>query len=248
MGLGERWQAGEAAVGAWCMMPNGFGAEVLAAAGFDYVCIDWQHGILGYDALPPMLTAMMRFPVTRVVRVPENNATVIAKALDAGAQAIIVPLVSSPEEAERAAAACHYPPGGIRSYGPIRPAVLGEDPTATDAATLCLPMIETREGLDAAEEICAVNGVDGIYIGPSDLALSLGLQPFAAFGEREHADAIERVRKACAAKGIAAGIHLYSGAQAVPYITAGFRMVTVAVDAALVALAARNELAAARGG
>jgi 4-hydroxy-2-oxoheptanedioate aldolase len=247
-GVWARWERGEAALGAWCMLPSAHGAELIAAMGFDYVCVDCQHGLISADAMVTMLQAISGFPATPFVRVPSNEAGAIGKALDAGAHGIIVPLVNTPEEASGAVAACRFPPDGIRSHGLFRPRqTLTGAPDEINRRVLCFPMIETREGIERAEEICAVPGVDGIYVGPSDLAVSLGV-PIAERGDSaEHRDAVERVRRACEGAGIVPGFHARNGEDGRAYVSQGFRLLTVAVDAALVGAGAVRELRAARG-
>lgn len=237
MGLREVWAAGGTTFGAWCMMPGTVHVEALALAGFDYLCIDCQHGLIGYDQMVAMLQAMARTDTAPVVRVPANDWSWIGKALDAGAEAVIVPMVNSRSEAEQAGAACRYPPHGLRSYGPTRrPAA---DP-------VCLVMIETAQAVEAADEICGAEGVDGVYVGPSDLAVSLGYPPSLNVEAPDHAAALERVRQSCETAGIVPGIHAGSGAQARARAEAGFRMVTAATDMAVLGAGARRELKAAR--
>lgn len=246
--LKKVWSEGRAAFGLWMVTPGSFGAEVLGRAGADYVCVDQQHGLIGYDAMLPMLQAagvMGSAPITRVL---QNDAGLIGKSLDAGAWGVIVPLVNSAEEAARAVAACRYPPNGIRSYGPIRASgVVGSgDPGDLQREALCLIMVETREALERVDEIAATPGLDGIYIGPSDLALSLGLSATLEVTEKEHVDAVQRIRETCHHHGIVAGIHSSSGEWARRHAEAGFDMVTVATDSSLLAGAAHAELAEAR--
>jgi 4-hydroxy-2-oxoheptanedioate aldolase len=138
----------------------------------------------------------------------------------------------------------------MRSYGPVRAAgVIGSrDPEELGGEVLCLVMVETREGLERVEGIAATPGLDGIYVGPSDLALSLGLPPTLDIVEDEHAEAVERIRVACHRSGIAAGIHAASGEWARRHAEAGFDMVTVATDATLLKNAALREVTLARGG
>jgi len=234
--LRERWRSGSGAVGGWCTTGSPLAAELLADAGFDYVCADCQHGLLGYDALVPVLQAIGRTAAAPIVRVPWNGPGDIAKALDARA------------EAEAAAAACRYPPLGLRSYGPVRSGLfLGSDPTEVNAEVACLVMIETVQAVERADEICTTPGVDGIYIGPADLAVSMGLSPSFSVPSREHADAIEEVRLACRRAGIIAGIHTSGGEQTAERLAQGFDMATVATDAALLRGAAVAGLATARG-
>jgi 4-hydroxy-2-oxoheptanedioate aldolase len=248
--LREVWGEGRTAFGLWSVVPGSFGVEILAGTGADYVCVDQQHGVIGYDAMVPMLQAVQAGGATPITRVLSGDPYGIMKSLDAGAWGVIVPLVNSAADAERAVAACHYPPRGVRSYGPTRAAsVVGSgDPEILEAETLCLVMVETREALERVDEIAATPGLDGIYVGPSDLALALGLPPTLEVREDEHAEAIERVRDACATNGIAAGIHAPSGEWARRHVEAGFDMVTVATDASLLGEAALGEVAAARGG
>ncbi len=231
------------------MVPGSFGAELFARTGADYVCVDQQHGVIGYDAMVPMLQAIEAGGAVPITRVLSGDPYGIMKSLDAGARGVIVPLVNSAADAERSVSACRYPPRGIRSYGPTRVSgVIGsEDPEVLDAEALCLVMVETREALERVDEIAATPGLDGIYIGPTDLALSLGLPPTLEIREDEHAGAIERVRDACARNGIAAGIHSPSGEWARRHAEDGFGMVTVATDASLLRVAASREVSLARG-
>jgi 4-hydroxy-2-oxoheptanedioate aldolase len=247
--LREAWSAGGTAFGLWSVVPGSFGAEILSGTGVDYVCVDQQHGVIGYDAMVPMLQAIDAGGAAPITRVLSGDPYRIMKSLDAGAWGVIVPLVNSAADAERAVAACRYPPRGVRSYGPSRAAgVIGSgDPEVLEREALCLVMVETREALERVDEISATPGLDGIYVGPSDLALSLGLSPTLEVREAEHAEAIERVRDACARNGIAAGIQASSGEWARRHAEAGFDMVTVATDASLLRGAALAELAATRG-
>ncbi len=247
--LRAAWAGGRTAFGLWMTVPGSVGAEILAGAGADYVCADQQHGVIDYDSMVPMFQAIRAEGAAPITRVLSNDPFLIMKALDAGALGAIVPLISSAEDADRAVAACRYPPRGIRSYGPVRASrVIGSrDPEDLAGEVLCIVMVETREGLERVEEIAATPGLDGIYVGPADLALSLGLPPTLDIQEDEHAQAVERIRVACHRNGIAAGIHTASGEWARKHAEAGFDMVTVAADAALLSSAARGEVSVARG-
>jgi 4-hydroxy-2-oxoheptanedioate aldolase len=157
-------------------------------------------------------------------------------------------MVNTAAEAAAAVAACRYAPTGVRSFGPIRAAVAAAttDPRRLESV-LCIVMVETVEGLANLAEIAATPGVDAIYVGPADLALSLGLAPRLEATESRHADAIAEIREACGRSGIAAGIQCSDGAQARLQAGAGFQMVTIAKDSALLQAAVRRELTAARG-
>jgi 4-hydroxy-2-oxoheptanedioate aldolase len=244
------WSESRTAFGLWMTVPGSIGAEIFAGAGVDYVCVDQQHGVIDYDSMVPMFQAIGAEGSAPITRVLSNDPFTIMKALDAGAWGVIVPLIGSAEDAARAVSACRYPPLGLRSYGPVRAAgVIGSrDPEKLGGEVLCLVMVETREALERVEEIAATPGLDGIYIGPSDLALSLGLSPTLDVTEDVHVEAINRIREACNQNGIAAGIHAASGESAREHAEAGFDMVTVATDAALLRAAALREVSLARGG
>jgi 4-hydroxy-2-oxoheptanedioate aldolase len=247
--LKTSWTEGRTAFGLWMTVPGSVGAEIFAGAGVDYVCVDQQHGVIDYDSMVPMFQAIRAEGTAPITRVLSNDPFLIMKALDAGAWGVIVPLVNNADEAASAVAACRYPPRGMRSYGPVRAAgVIGSrDPEELGGEVLCLVMVETREALERVEEITSTPGVDGVYIGPSDLALSLGLPPTLDVTEDAHVEAVNWIREACHRNGIAAGIHAASGEWARKHAEAGFDMVTVATDAALLRRAALRELTVARG-
>lgn len=235
------------AVGAWCTLPTAAVSETVALTGPDYVCIDCQHGLVDYAAMVMMLHGMARTGVTSIVRVAGHDPAVIGKVLDAGADAVIVPMVEDAEQAARVAAACRYPPRGTRSYGPVRAsAVVGSgDVDVLNDHVMCFVMIETEAGVENADEICATPGVDGVYIGPADLAVSFGERPGGLIPGR-HADAVARVLDCCRNHGIIPAIHAYDGATARRYAAMGFRMVTFGVDLRLLRDSVARELAAAR--
>ena len=246
----EIWAGDRPAFGLWSVMPGTIGAEILAKAGADYVCVDQQHGVIDYGSMAPMCQAIRAGGAAPITRVLSNDPFLIMKALDAGSWGVIVPLVNSAEDAARAVSACRYPPQGMRSFGPVLAAdVIGSrDPEELGGKVVCLVMVETREALERVGEIAATPGLDGIYIGPSDLALSLGLTPTLEIMEGEHAEAVERIREACHRNGIAAGIHSPSGEWARRHAQAGFDLITVASDAPLLRAAAGQEMATAREG
>ena len=166
----------EPVVGYWIQLDSPASTERLARLGYDYVSLDAQHGLFGYAGMLAALTAIdAGGRSVGLVRVAANDATPIGRALDAGAAGVIVPLVNTAEDAAAAVAASRYPPTGIRSYGPTRAGMrIGPTPAEADAAVVVLVMIETAEGLVNVEEIAATPGLDGLYIGPSDLNLAVG--------------------------------------------------------------------------
>jgi 4-hydroxy-2-oxoheptanedioate aldolase len=238
---------GGRAVGSWCVTPSTLTAELLTADAVDYVCFDCQHGLVDSSTLSALLAAV-RPGVAPIVRVPGNDGAAIGKALDFGAAGVIIPMVGSAEEAERAVAACRYAPHGTRSYGPARAALtLGGEPADLDAHPLFFVMIETRAAVSLADEICAVPGLGGVYVGPADLAVGLGIRPADIEGSAAHAKAVATVRDACARAGIVPGIHTSGGADARRRLDEGFRLVSLPTDAVLLRSALVRELATARG-
>jgi 4-hydroxy-2-oxoheptanedioate aldolase len=211
--------------------------------GFDWACVDLQHGLAGLETAAPMLQAISATGPVPLLRVPANEPWLIMRALDLGARGVFVPLVSSPDEAARAAAACRYPPEGNRSWGPVRGApALGTAAPERNERVLCIVMIETREGVESLDEICAVPGVDGIYIGPADLGLAHGLAPGP-----ELETVIAGILATCRRHGLPAGIHTRSGEQAKGYAEAGFSFASLASDRELLARGAAEALATALG-
>ena len=242
------WRDGKQTVGSWLGIGNAFTAELMANLGFDWLCIDMQHGLIGYSDLKAMLPALSTTDVTPLVRVAWNEPSLIMRALDAGAYGVIVPMINNREEALKAVAACYYPPLGIRSYGPIRAALYAGSDYASQAnrEIACVAMIETAEGLDNLEEIVSTPGIDGVYIGPSDLSLALGQQPIGDSSDSEHGVWIEKIRKACVKQGVAAGIHTSSLEYTLKYLAQGFNFVNLGTDSSFMAKAALSDLKAAR--
>jgi len=230
--LKELWNAGKPAINGWLNIPDAFVAEVVAAMGWDAVTIDAQHGLIGQSEVVAMLQAVSAQPVTPLVRVPWNSPGEIMKALDAGAYGVICPMVSNRAQAEAFVGACRYPPAGYRSFGPIRASVVAGAGYAQEAngEMLALAMIETREGLEKVDEIAATPGLDGIYIGPSDLSLALGGQPNQDSQEPMILAAFQTILDACKRAGIRAGVHTTSVAYAQQMIAMGFDLVTVGAD------------------
>jgi 4-hydroxy-2-oxoheptanedioate aldolase len=239
----------ETLVGYWVVLDSPAMAERLARLGWDYVSLDAQHGLFGYSGMLAALTAIdAGGRSVGMVRVAANDATPIGRALDAGAAGVIVPLVNTAEDAAKAVSASRYPPVGIRSYGPMRSMLrIGPTPAEADASVVVLAMIETPEGLDNVEAIAATPGLDGLYIGPSDLTLAVG---GATSTDPSVADAFEaalvRIRRACEDNGIAAGLHTRSGEEAAKRISEGFTVLSVAGDAQHLEAIAKSHLDAAR--
>ncbi len=199
--------AGKRQLGLWSMTRDPAVSEMLAGCGFDWITIDCEHTPNDIDRVLSMLQAMAPYPTEAVVRVTQLDPAEIKRILDIGARNIVVPYVQSVEEAELAAASVAYPPQGIRGVaGATRASLFGTAPDYTKRARegICLVIqIETRAGLDLIEEIAAVDGIDGMFIGPADLAASLGHPGDIKHPEVEAAilDAIARIRAAGKAAG-----------------------------------------------
>ncbi len=243
------WQRGEQTIGCWLSLANTYTAEAISSLGFDWVCIDLQHGMIDYTDLREMLPAISTTDVTPLVRVPWNEPYEIMKVLDAGAYGVIVPMINNRVEAAQAVDACRYPPDGHRSFGPIRAALYGRGGYAKNANShiACLAMIETAEGIANLEEIVTTPGLDGIYIGPADLALALGLPPTGDQPQEEHLEVVKRILGACRTHGIAAGIHTSSLEYTQKYLELGFHFVTLGSESGHMMKNAARELAEARG-
>jgi 4-hydroxy-2-oxoheptanedioate aldolase len=238
--LRELWDGTEATIGGWCSIPSSFSAELMGRSGFDWVCIDTQHGVIGYDEMMPMLQALSITATPAFVRVPWNQPDHIMKSLDAGAQGVIVPMVSTEEDARAAVAAAKYPPVGMRSWGPVRAALDVPDysPGSANRRTIVAVMIETPGGVQNLDAILSVPGVDAVYVGPSDLALGHGMTPTLDVTDPEHERLIDGVVEACRKRGIVAGIHCDSVASVRRWHARGYGMFTVGSDAGLMRSAA----------
>ncbi|WP_349827269.1 HpcH/HpaI aldolase family protein [Brevibacterium litoralis] len=243
----SRLREGGTLHGMWMMTTSTELARTSSALGFDYVCVDMQHGYARSSDVVRLSDAVRAAGNAMVVaRVPDNRFTEIGMLADAGVEAIIVPLVSSADQARAAVSALRYPDeGGTRSYGPTHVMMNGFDPDPLHTRPLLFVMIENAEGLAAVEEICAVEGVDGIYIGPSDLAYSLGSRPGPE--EPVTTEAIARILAVVQEAGVIPGIHTGSGADAAARREQGFRFVTASSDIGAARAAYETDLAATQG-
>jgi 4-hydroxy-2-oxoheptanedioate aldolase len=243
----EAWGRGETTLGLWCSIGNSFAAELVASTGFDYACADLQHGVVNQSDIVPMLQAIERHGVSTVVRVPWCDPWQIMRALDAGADGVIVPLIETPEDATTASSSFRYPPRGKRSYGPTRVGVSAGtlDPDELQKVA-CILQIESITAVQNVDRIAAVGGIDALYVGPADLALSMGRTPRSDTPNDEYEEAIERVRFVCVENGITPAIHCLSEEQAVARVRQGFQMVTVGIDAMFLRQAAASALSHVR--
>lgn len=226
---------GRRQIGIWCTIPDSGVVELLAGCGYDWLLLDTEHSPMGPVEAMPLMQAAAPYPVSTVVRPGWNNPVEIKKLLDCGAQTLLIPYVQTAEEARAAVAAVRYPPAGIRGVaGTTRASRYGaiKDYARRAHDELCLLVqVETAEALGCIEEIASVEGVDGIFIGPADLAASMGYP-----GEPSHAqvkvavlDAIRRIRDA----GLPPGVLSLDQALLREAADAGAQFIAVDVDAAL---------------
>lgn len=236
-------------INGWLAIPSGYSAEIAGHQGYDSVTVDMQHGMIDFASALAMLQAISATPATPLARVNNNDPAQIMRLLDAGAWGIICPMVSTPEQAKQFVAACRYPPLGNRSFGPARALLYGgkDYPQYANDEILTLAMIETREGLENLDAILATDGLDGVFIGPNDLSLTL---TGCASAESQHPEmlaAVELVVSRSREHNKIAGIFCTSGQAAADRLAQGFHFVTPANDVMQLGRAAREAIALARG-
>ena len=242
------WRQDKTAVNGWLAIANGFSAEVMARQGWDTLTIDLQHGVVDYAGMVSMLQAISTTDTYPMVRVPWLEPGILMKALDAGALGIICPMVNTREDAQKLMAWTHYAPRGTRSFGPVRAGMIHGADYASKAndEVVVFAMIETAQALDNLDAILSVEGLDAIYIGPSDLSLSLGCKPVLDDVEPKAAQAIDHILQRARAHGVVAAIHNGSTDVARARSAKGFRLVTVSSDARLLMSGSQEVLAAMR--
>lgn len=248
-GLKGRWNAGEPTFGGWVGSGSAHVVELLCSAGLDWIGLDGQHGYASPALLPDLLRAAAISRTPTIVRVPENTGASIGSALDTGANGVIIPMVNDRADAERAASACRYGPAGTRSWGPTRPALAAPaySTAVGDEGAICLVMAETVEAVSNIEEIVAVEGVDGVFIGPLDMAISIGKPPTYTVDEPEIRAHMLHVRDVCRDAGKVVGtfpasIHVQDWAKE------GFNFLGVVADAEVLTRVPREMIAAVRAG
>jgi 4-hydroxy-2-oxoheptanedioate aldolase len=205
--------------GGWVVGPTIIGPEEFAQAGYDYVGFDVQHGYLDDADVALLLRRLEHVPIATAVRLPSADPGPIGRVLDAGADTVIVAMI---ESAEQAAAA-------VRSFGPLR-ASLGHDPVALAARVSVFAMVETAHGLLVLDDICTVPGLTGVYVGPADLAISMGYTLAEAWTATDVLDAYARIHATASAAGLVTGIHAGVGKRVKAMAELGFRMITLASE------------------
>ncbi|ATG53018.1 2,4-dihydroxyhept-2-ene-1,7-dioic acid aldolase [Brachybacterium vulturis] len=245
--LKHQMRSGNPAVNAWVSLDSDHVGEVLSHAGFDSVTVDLQHGMFGLDRAISLLRSVSAGPATPLARCSRNDAAEIGKLLDAGAYGIICPSIDSPEEARAFVASCRYPSQGVRSFGPARGLLYGGQDYVrhADEEILTWAMIESPSGVARAEEIITTPDLDGIYIGPNDLAFALGNPPNGNIGEEVLGIAAELIALAHDA-GRFVGIFTRDGGEAQRLLEMGADLVTPGNDVGLLNAAAAERIAQAR--
>ena len=231
--------------GGWVVGPTMIGPESFAQTGYDYVGFDVQHGYLDDADVAFLLSRLEHVSIATAVRLPSSAPAPIGRVADAGADAIIVAMIETAEQAAEAVAATRFAPHGVRSFGPLR-ASMGLDAAALESRVGVFAMVETAEGLWHVDEICAVSGLSGVYVGPADLAISMGHGLLDAWKHPDVLAAMGRIVAAADAAGLIAGVHAGDGAIGKTAAEMGFRMVTLASESQALRRGAAAHLASAK--
>jgi 4-hydroxy-2-oxoheptanedioate aldolase len=236
-------------INGWCAIPSSYAAEVYAHQGWDSVTIDLQHGPIDFQVAMTMMQAISTTDAVPMCRVPWNDAAIIMKLLDAGSYGLICPMINTKAEAEQFVSFGRYPPIGTRSMGPNRAVQYGGADywQGANDEVLLFAMIETSAGLKNLEEILSVKGLDGVYVGPSDLSLAMGKPPTLDPSDKDVIAAIETIARVTRSKGLIAGVHTDSPATAKKRFDQGYNLVTLLNDARLLSVAAANVVKETRG-
>ncbi|GFF86078.1 4-hydroxy-2-oxo-heptane-1,7-dioate aldolase [Aspergillus udagawae] len=238
--------------GAWQMLPGANHARFMARTGYDWICVDTEHGNIADWQMHEAVAAIAATGVSPIVRIAANEGWMVKRALDAGAHGIVVPLLYTADDARRLVESAKFPPVGRRGFGsPFAMGSIGgvssvEYLQGANDALLTIVQIETKEALENVEEIAKVPGIDVLFIGPWDLGNNIGRPVMGAFHEDLEA-AIERIRKAAVDNGKRAGIYCVGGAAAKKYADQGFHMISVVADAVALPTFLADALETAKG-
>ena len=243
---------GAPVLGAWLQLNDAFSAELLASVGFDWLLVDMEHGPIPFEAAASIVTAVRTTHCTPFVRPAWNEASHIQRALDLGCSGIIVPVVNSAEDARRVVVDARFPPLGERSRGGLRPTLaFGTDAMTyferANASLIVLVQIETQKAIDNVDEIVAVDGVDGIFLGPNDLAASHAKRwPDVWEKDAAYMDAVARAAASARGAGKIAGFLARDAAMVKRSAELGYNFIGVSSDVNYLAGAARTALTASR--
>ncbi len=228
----ELWREGKAAVGTWLSLGNPLVAEIIASMGFDWVVIDTEHGSIDIETTQSIVQAMFATDTVPIVRVPWNDPALIKRALDAGAYGLVIPMVNSREEAVRTVQASRYPPIGFRSYGGPRVRLYGGTDyfEHSNEEIAILVQIEHIEAVNHIDEILSVEGIDAFFIGPNDLAASMGIKLGLDNPNPRHIEAVNKVLAAGKKHHVPGGILVSSPEAANERIAQGFQFIGLGSD------------------
>jgi len=230
----EKLIAGKPSVGTWLSLASSISAEYMAHAGFDWLVVDTEHSPVGFETTVHCFQAICTTDTIPMARVAWNDPMLMKRLLDAGAMGLVVPMVNSPKEAEMAVKAMKYPPQGFRSLGGGRASLYGTDYFArANDEILVIVQIEHIDAVNRAGEILSVEGVDACFIGPNDLAGSMGLKPDIHCRHPDHAAAVMRVLESAKNIGKPAGIHCATVEAVNMRIEQGFQFIAISSDAGL---------------
>jgi 4-hydroxy-2-oxoheptanedioate aldolase len=244
----EIWAEGKAVINSWLGVPSSFSAEVMAHAGWDSLVVDMQHGMIEYQTMVTMLQGISTTDTVPLVRVPWNDPAHIQKALDAGAYGIICPMINNKAEAEKFVSSMRYAPLGSRSSGPIRASLYGgaDYHAKANDIVVAFGMIETVEAMENLDQILSVKGFDAVYVGPSDLSISMGYAPGGDKPDQWMMDALKKIVDACKRHNVQPGLHCGAASYAKKAIAMGFTFVTVGGDTRFLTMGAAAAVAEMR--
>lgn len=230
--LHSRLYQGEKGLNGWSSIPSTVTAEIMSGYDFDSLTIDLQHGLIDYQTALVMMQSIAASGITPLARVPWNEPGIIMKLLDAGAMGIICPMINNADDAKKFIGATKYPPTGYRSTGPTRAVLIHGNDYHQEAndTIISLAMVETVEALNNVDEIAETEGLSGIYIGPSDLSVSMGFKPGLDREEPELEHAFLRILRACEKNNIISAIHCLSPKYLKNRYEIGFNLATLATD------------------
>tara|TARA_Y100000589_G_scaffold314860_1_gene337727 strand:+ start:63 stop:803 length:741 start_codon:yes stop_codon:yes gene_type:complete len=237
--ISETLAAGQPSIGSWLNLGSPLAAEVMAAAGFSWLCVDAEHTAYDMESIAHTFRAIEARGAVPIARAWDHDPVTVGRLLDAGAYGIVFPHVSTAEQAQRLSEAMRFPPRGIRSAGTGRCATLGSDYRSVfNDLVLCIPQIEDMQGIDNAEAIASVEGVDIGFLGPNDLAMSMGVEP----GHPEHEEALLRFLRGCQRAGTPCGIPTKDAASTQTRLSQGFRFIDINNDLRILHGAVENIL------
>lgn len=240
----RKLQEGEATIGTWLATGSPLAAEMLAHQGFDWLNVDMEHNAIDLQTTQSLFQAIATTDTIPFARVPWNDPQIIKRVLDIGAYGVVVPTVETVDQAEQAVGACRYPPDGYRGMGTIRGRLYGGDDYAEQAnKEICVVlMLETKQAVDNADEILKVPGIDAVFIGPNDLAASMGLPLGLDNAHPDHVAAVESIRRSCENAGVPSGIHCASAGSVNQRIGEGFQWIALSSDAGFMTGQASTEI------